>query len=369
MSVLLVGALVGAFCGGGVLGAVAAWWAHRRTRAVGAQSVRAGAPLGLLLWLGALALRRPELLPLGALVVAAGLTAAVSARRYRLAALGAGGELREFELARHSLPTALGRERRVARRRERAAGHRTRIAGQGELVRERGWPVGEPFVPMTADPDGARVPSRAGKHLLIVGATGSGKTVSARRWLLGRILADGVATLATDPKGDVGLEADLRAAARLVGRLLVVFDPRDPVSDRWNPLWSQDTGAVVSRLVAPISAGEATLVTTRTCCRFISASSPPAYARPGCGRRTCRCCWRRRSCRTSSAWRSSSARVRAGDAGGQWRRGRPGATEARRGVGAVAARVHRAAGPGRHGWSRPGVRHDVPRLPASVLGG
>ena len=71
-----------------------------------------------------------------------GSTAAVSARRYRLAALGAGGELREFELARHSLRTALGRERREARRRERAQGHRTRIAGQGELVRERGWPVG-----------------------------------------------------------------------------------------------------------------------------------------------------------------------------------------------------------------------------------
>ena len=255
MSVALVGALAGAFCGGGVLGAVAAWWAHRRTRVSG-RSLYALAPLGLVLWLAALAVRRPELLPLGALVAAAGLTASVSVRRYRLAALGAGGELREFELARHSLRTALGRERRVARRRERAQGHHTRIAGQGELVRERGWPVGEPFVPMTARPDGARVPSRAGKHLLIVGATGSGKTVSARRWLLGRILSDGVAVLATDPKGDVGLERDLRAVARLVERPLVVFDPRDPGSDRWNPLWSQDTGAVVSRLVAPIGAGE-----------------------------------------------------------------------------------------------------------------
>src|SRR3954465_4702687 len=108
---------------------------------------------------------------------------------------------------------------------------------------------------MSADGRGL-VPRRDGRHLLIVGATGSGKTVSARRWLLARILGDGVAALVTDPKGDRGLERDLRAAARLVGRPFVVFDPRDPRSDRWNPLWSDDTGGVVSRLVAPIGAGD-----------------------------------------------------------------------------------------------------------------
>ena len=62
--------------------------------------------------------------------------------------------------------------------------------------------------------------------------------------------------LATDPKGDRGLERDLRAAARLVGRPFVVLRSARPGTDRWNPLWSDDTGAVVSRLVAPIGAGE-----------------------------------------------------------------------------------------------------------------
>src|SRR3954453_19266690 len=108
---------------------------------------------------------------------------------------------------------------------------------------------------MSADGRGL-IPRREGRHVLIVGATGSGKTVSARRWLLARIMADGVAVLVADPKGDRGLERDLRAAARLVGRPLVVFDPRDADGDRWNPLWSEDIGAVVSRLVAPIGAGE-----------------------------------------------------------------------------------------------------------------
>ena len=96
----------------------------------------------------------------------------------------------------------------------------------------------------------------AGRHVLIVGATGSGKTVSARRWLLARVMGDGVGVLVCDPKGDRGLEEDLRAVARVVGRPFVVFDPRDPETDRWNPLWSDDIGAVVSRLVAPIAAGE-----------------------------------------------------------------------------------------------------------------
>jgi DNA helicase HerA-like ATPase len=128
--------------------------------------------------------------------------------------------------------TALSRRERARRGERRARGERTRIAGQGELVRERARPAGEP---MSADGRGL-VPRREGRHLLIVGATGSGKTVSARRWLLARILADGVAVLATDPKGDRGLERDLCAPARLVGRPFVVFDPRGPASDRWNPL-------------------------------------------------------------------------------------------------------------------------------------
>jgi hypothetical protein len=122
-------------------------------------------------------------------------------------------------------------------------------------VRERGWPVEQPHVPMAGDGRG-RVPRGAGRHVLIVGATGSGKTVSARRWLLARVVGDGVGVLVCDPKGDRGLEGDLRAVARVVGRPFVVFDPRDPNTDRWNPLWSDDIGAVVSRLVAPIAAGE-----------------------------------------------------------------------------------------------------------------
>ncbi|WP_170179078.1 type IV secretory system conjugative DNA transfer family protein [Solirubrobacter pauli] len=249
-----MGALLGAFFAGSGAGAAGAWWAHRRTR-LSAWNFYALVPAGALAWGAALASREPSAVVGAALLVSAGVTGAGVARRYRLSALGAGGELREFERSRRMAWSLLGSGERRRRSARRDRGERTRIVGQGELVRERAWPEHEPAVPMTADGRGL-LPRREGRHLLIVGATGSGKTVSARRWLLARVLADGVSVLVTDPKGDRGLERDVRAASRLVRRPLIVFDPRDPVADRWNPLWSDDIGAVVSRLVAPIGAGD-----------------------------------------------------------------------------------------------------------------
>src|SRR5690349_7274476 len=201
-----MGALAGAFLGGGVAGAAGAWWTHRRTR-LSAWNLYALAPLGLLAWVLALVTQRLELLPIAGAVAAAGMVSASLARRYRLAALGATGELRDFEGSRVMAWTAL-------RDRRRRSAERTRIATQGELVRERSWPDDEPFVPMS-DGDDGRIPCREGRHLLIVGATGSGKTVSARRWLLARIVGDGVGVLVTDPKGDRALARDLHDAARL----------------------------------------------------------------------------------------------------------------------------------------------------------
>ena len=254
MSIWIVGALAGGGIGGGVLGVTGAWALHRRTRISG-RGLYALGPLMCVLWLLALLVRSEALAVAAAPLLTAGVTASVVARRYRLAALGAGGELREFELARVPAHRLFGSRERAARRDRARRGERTRIASQGELVRRRAWPANEPFVPMTADGQGW-IPRGEGRHLLIVGATGSGKTVSARRWLLARILADGVGVLATDPKGDRGLARDLEHAARAVGRPFVLLDPRAQDGDRWNPLWSDDTGAVVSRLVAPIGAGE-----------------------------------------------------------------------------------------------------------------
>jgi hypothetical protein len=254
VSSTLFGLLLVGIAAGGLVGAAGAWWLHRRT-SVSARPLYVLAPLGVVAFAAAAAGRSAPLMLLAGPTAAAATMGAATARRWRLAALGAGGELREFELERRSVLRAVTPRALRERRARVARGERTYIATQGELVRQRPWPADEPFVPMSADGRG-RLPRRAGRHLLIVGATGAGKTVSARRWLLARILADGVGVLATDPKGDRGLERDLRAAARVADRPFVLFDPRDPATDRWNPLWSDDTGAVVSRLVAPIAAGE-----------------------------------------------------------------------------------------------------------------
>jgi type IV secretory pathway TraG/TraD family ATPase VirD4 len=96
---------------------------------------------------------------------------------------------------------------------------------------------------------------REGHHALLVSATGSGKTMSARRILLARGLGERTtAILSLDPKGDPGLERDLRAIAARTGRPFVLFDPYDPQTDRWNPVWADDPGARVARRVAPIEA-------------------------------------------------------------------------------------------------------------------
>jgi hypothetical protein len=249
-----VAVVLGAVAGGAVLGSAGAWWLHRRS-GLSAANMYAFAAASVAGFVGALATFQGALLLATGPLAAAGVMGAAVARRLRLAALGAGGELREFEMARVMAWIALAPGARGRRRAIRERGDRTYIAGQGELIRERGWPADEPHVPMCGDGRG-RLPRRAGRHVLIVGATGSGKTVSARRWLLARVLSDGVGVLVCDPKGDRGLEQDLRRVARVVGRPFVVFDPRDPATDRWNPLWSDDIGAVVSRLVAPIAAGE-----------------------------------------------------------------------------------------------------------------
>ena len=94
-------------------------------------------------WVAALATRELELSPCAAPLVSGGSSAAAVARRFRLAALGAGGELREFERARATaLDARSAGAARAASRRGASAGERTRIAGQGELVRERAWPRG-----------------------------------------------------------------------------------------------------------------------------------------------------------------------------------------------------------------------------------
>ncbi|HVR05283.1 MAG TPA: TraM recognition domain-containing protein, partial [Solirubrobacteraceae bacterium] len=72
----------------------------------------------------------------------------------------------------------------------------------------------------------------AGSHALIVGATGSGKTVS-EAWIAGRLIESGHGAVVLDPKGDALLERELRAAAARRGARFLQWSPEGPVA--YNP--------------------------------------------------------------------------------------------------------------------------------------
>ncbi len=72
----------------------------------------------------------------------------------------------------------------------------------------------------------------SGSHTLIVGATGSGKTVS-EAWIAGRLIDAGYGAIAIDPKGDHLLRDELRAAAARVDVPFLEWTPEGPLA--YNP--------------------------------------------------------------------------------------------------------------------------------------
>ena len=72
-----------------------------------------------------------------------------------------------------------------------------------------------------------------GAHTLVVGATGSGKTVTQSRIAVAAI-ADGMGAIVIDPKGDAALREQLIQAARAGGRRFLEWTPEGPCV--YNPL-------------------------------------------------------------------------------------------------------------------------------------
>ncbi len=228
-------------------------------------------------------------LPLASLWVAG----AVVGAKWRSRDLGAGEELRNHELSRRwiwqpapGLPD----------------GDRRYLRSQGELVHERAWPRAVAFVSMTARREhGARLPLGAGQHVVLFGATGSGKTTTARRLVAGRTLTQNSALFVLDQKGDREDVEQMRQLAAVAGVPFVLFDSQDPETDRWQALWGSPD-KVASRAVEPIKQSEPT---TTTCCAATSTSYARCFTPRRCGHRRFRCWSTQASPRTTT--RSSSS--------------------------------------------------------------
>jgi hypothetical protein len=63
-----------------------------------------------------------------------------------------------------------------------------------------------------------------GTHTLVVGATGSGKTVT-QTWMAVRAIERGMGAIVVDPKGDRGMRRDLSRAAQAAGRPFIEWTP------------------------------------------------------------------------------------------------------------------------------------------------
>lgn len=182
----------------GALGVGGAWWLRRHS-SLSIRNLYPVAGLGVLLFAGAVGVRWwPGVFVL--MPVCAPWVAAVAVgRRWRAADLGAGEELRNHELGRRWVWQP---------RPDRDHRERVYLRGQGELVHERPWPQGLAYVSMTSRGEkGPRLPLGAGQHVMLVGATGAGKTTTARRLIATRTMEQNAAVLVLDQKG--GLPASM----------------------------------------------------------------------------------------------------------------------------------------------------------------
>lgn len=230
----------------GGVGVSGAWWLRRATTL----SIRNLYPVALVLAGAAMSTVATHAWSLAELLVPAGapfVSASLVGRRWRLADLGAGEELRHHELGRRWVWQSAGHPA--------PAGERVTLRGQGEIVRERPWPEDLAYVPMTADAGGPRLPLGAGQHVMLLGATGSGKTTSARRLIAARTLSQRAAVLVIDQKGDEDDVEQMRRLAAAAEVPFVLFDSQDPASDRWQPLWGAPD-SVAARAVEPIRQSE-----------------------------------------------------------------------------------------------------------------
>jgi type IV secretory pathway TraG/TraD family ATPase VirD4 len=161
------------------------------------------------------------------------------ARRSHREDLEAGADLAEVA-ARRGRPIDLLRAAvgaAVLRRRRASAPDGWFRAGEMIVGRdERGGLVSIPF-------GGAH----GGTHTLLVGATGSGKTVT-QTWMAVRAIEQGMGAIVIDPKGDDDMRAAVARAADAAGRGFIEWTPQGP--SVYNPFAHGSETEIADKLLA-----------------------------------------------------------------------------------------------------------------------
>lgn len=165
--------------------------------------------------------------------------ATVSAHRRHRRDIESGGDLAELAARRHGPVKLVSKFARIA-----TAGSRERFdafsrVDAGELVigvDESAKPVSIPFA---CGHDGA--------HALVVGATGSGKTVT-QTWIALRAVERGMGAIVIDPKGDAGMREHLRLAAHARGRDFLEWAPDGGCV--YNPYARGSAGEIADKALA-----------------------------------------------------------------------------------------------------------------------
>ncbi len=190
---------------------VGGYWVARvlRSRGLLWSCAAPGLLVGFVLWLASW--------PVGLAVMGVSAYACSRGRRWHRMDLDVGGDHAAIAQARLGVGDLM--ERRSARQRIEQDGW----VGAGKLVvgrDERDMPVS---IPVGYD---------SGSHALVVGATGSGKTVS-EAWIVTRLIDAGYGAIALDPKGDLMLRDELARAAARAEVPFLEWTPEGPLA--YNP--------------------------------------------------------------------------------------------------------------------------------------
>jgi type IV secretory pathway TraG/TraD family ATPase VirD4 len=173
-----------------------------------------------------------------AVLFVAVLGATLKGRRWHREDLDAGADLARVAARRRSPVAALGTAWHALALRRRQSSQASWMRGE-EIVLgldERGRVVSIPL--------GG---THGGTHTLLVGATGSGKTVT-QTWLTIRAIEAGMGSIVLDPKGDEAMRVALEAAAHRAGRRFVEWTPEGPST--YNPFASGSASEIADKALA-----------------------------------------------------------------------------------------------------------------------